>query len=47
MCRAVCLPCFLAAVLAAPTRVSDASRICMVIAPTDFTDREYADPGGL
>ena len=36
--------CVLAAVLVAGAQVFSASRIVMVVAPTDFTDREYADP---
>jgi protease I len=36
--------CILAALFAAHPNVFSAPRICMVIAPTDFTDREYADP---
>jgi len=44
MRRAVRIMYFLAAAFAAPASLFPAARIVMVVAPSDFTDREYAEP---
>jgi len=44
MRSAVRIMCILAAVFAAPAGLFPAARIVMVVAPSDFTDQEYAEP---